>query len=474
MKSRSENYDIKMADQCRARSHLKVTLISSGQSFIFSDEEISSATKTNEVDPLSRRVPKETFNFSIFDYQNEYNPSNPKGKWSSMDENAKIKVEYGFEVSSGVTEWLEADYYYLDAKPTVSGGIATFKASSRLCHLTKTYYKGIYADSNLYDLAVAVLTDAGVSSSDYFIDSSLTTMTTNAPLPVISHINCLQLIAHAARCTLKTVNGMIRIEPFNLTITPSNFIIGLDSIALNGDIISKIETLYKVEANLYVYTPDTDTSELSTFVIDVDGETECHIEYSASCEQEITVEGSATISNINTYASAADFILSGSGTFTIKVSGKKINTSISTTESIVSLNTNGSTDTEKNQLITTATLQYALIYHVANYLQFRLTHTVKYRGNPELEALDAIYFATVYGTYISALVLNHTITFNGAISGSLTLKSLSEINDTYLYDSTPELVIDSLDDRVSLIGLIDYESAYSTEDMNDFIKEVIE
>lgn len=474
MKSRTENYDIKMAEQCRNRSHLKVTLIYGGQSFVFSDEVIASATKTNEVDPLSRRVPKETFNFSIFDYANEYNPSNPSGKWSSMDENAKIKVEFGFEVSSCITEWLTPDYYFLDAKPSVSGGIATFKASSKLCHLTKTYYKGVYASLSLYDLAVAVLTDAGISSSDYFIDSSLSSMTTNAPLPVSTHINCLQLIAHCARCTLKTVNGVIRIDPFSSTITPSNFIIGLDSIALNGDTISKTETLYKVEANLYVYTPSTEATELSTFIIDADGETECHVEYTKSTEQTITVEeGTATIINLNAYASAADFTLNGSGTFTIKVSGKKIDTSISTTESVISLNTSGSTDTEKNELITSASLQNALIYHVANYLQFRLTHNVKYRGNPELEVLDALYFETLYGTYISALILNHTITFNGAISGTLTLKSLSEISDVYLYDSTPELVIDSEDDNVSLIGLIDYESSYSTEDMNDFIEEVI-
>ncbi len=473
MKSRTENYDIKMSERCRNRSHLKITLISGTETFIFSDEEISTATKTNEVDPLSRRVPKENFNFSIFDFEGSYNPSNPKGKWSSMDENAEIKVEFGFEISSGVIEWLTPDIYYLDAKPTVSSGIATFKASSKLCHLTKTYYKGVYRNSSLYDLAVSVLNDAGVASSDYYVDSSLLLMTTNAPLPISTHINCLQLIAHAARCTLKTVNGMIRIEPFNLSITPDNFVITLDSIALNGDAISKIETLYKVEANLYVYTPDTEVSELSTFVIDANGETACHIEYSTSTEQVITVEGSATLSDVKTYASAADFILNGSGSYTVKVSGKKISTSISTTESIVSINTSGSTDSEKNQLITSASLQYALIYHVANYLQFRLTHTVKYRGNPELETLDAIYFATIYGTYISALILNHTITFNGAISGSLTLKSLSEISDIYLYDSLPDLVIDSAEDKVSLIGINDYVSSYSTDDMNDFIKEVI-
>ena len=90
--------------------------------------------------------------------------------------------------------------------------------------------------------------------------------------------------------------------------------------------------------------------------------------------------------------------------------------SASLSESVVSQNTNVSTDTEKNPLITDGIMQSALIYHVANYLQYRLTHTVAYRGNPELESGDGLYLQTVYGSYISVLALSHTINYNGALS----------------------------------------------------------
>ena len=171
MKNRSLNYDVKMADRCRPCSHLRISLVSGQTTYTFTDEDILSAQKSSDIDPLSRRAPKEDFSFSIFDYSGEYNPSNPSGKWSSMDENAEITVEFGLEITPGSIEWLPLDIYLLDAKPTVSGGIATFKASSRLCHLTKTYYKGVYGSSNLYDLAVNVLTDAGFSSQDYQIET---------------------------------------------------------------------------------------------------------------------------------------------------------------------------------------------------------------------------------------------------------------------------------------------------------------
>ncbi len=118
-------------------------------------------------------------------------------------------------------------------------------------------------------------------------------------------------------------------------------------------------------------------------------------------------------------------------------------------------------------------MQSALIYQVANYLQYRLTHTVRYRGNPELDALDGIYMQTIYDSFISALVLTHTINFNGAISGVLVLKSLSEITNVYLYDSSNVIVEDQLGDAISIIGTADYMSEYSLSEIDSFITEVI-
>ena len=156
-------------------------------------------------------------------------------------------------------------------------------------------------------------------------------------------------------------------------------------------------------------------------------------------------------------------------------------------ESIISLNSNGSTDSEKNQLITSASMQYALIYHVSNYLLFRMTHSVKYRGNPEIEVLDPLFLETNYpnknliqeinsqsdedeeieryNSYVNGLVLSHTINFNGAISGTLTIKSLTEIQGVYLYDSNGSQVTDKNNETIGIIGMTtpliaDFEKNY--------------
>lgn len=103
-----------------------------------------------------------------------------------------------------------------------------------------------------------------------------------------------------------------------------------------------------------------------------------------------------------------------------------------------------------------------------------MTHQIKYRGNPELEALDALFVETSYGTYINGLILSHSINYNGAISGTLTIKSLSEIQGVYLYDNEQDKVSDINDETIGVIGMTDYKSNYSSTEMDDFIEEVIQ
>ena len=55
----------------------------------------------------------------------------------------------------------------------------------------------------------------------------------------------------------------------------------------------------------------------------------------------------------------------------------------------------------------------------------------------------------------------------------MTLKSVSEINEAYLYDANETVVVDSDEERVSLISLVDYESDYIASEMDSFITEVL-
>lgn len=65
----------------------------------------------------------------------------------------------------------------------------------------------------------ADLTLTAQGTHPWVIDPTLKQMFTTAALPIDSHMNCLQLIAHACRCRLFTDDdNIIHIKPFGVTV----------------------------------------------------------------------------------------------------------------------------------------------------------------------------------------------------------------------------------------------------------------
>jgi len=190
----------------------------------FTNKDIITLNRTHDVDPLSRRLPKEELNFTILDFEHRYDPDNPKGWYVYVEEKAPVQIAFGYELNDGTIEWLDPNLYLLDAKPMTNNARVNFTASSLLGSMTGTYYKDTVGTKNLYDMAEAILIDAGLTKTPsgenpWIIDETLKDMYTTAVLPVDTHANNLQRIAHAARCTLYTdSNNIVRIAPFGVSI----------------------------------------------------------------------------------------------------------------------------------------------------------------------------------------------------------------------------------------------------------------
>ena len=88
----------------------------------------------------------------------------------------------------------------------------SFQAKDVVAALNGTYYWGVYGNANLYDLAIDVLTDAGLEERDYNIDSYLKNVHVVNPLPVATHAECLQIIANAGESS--HYSGPKRSDPF--------------------------------------------------------------------------------------------------------------------------------------------------------------------------------------------------------------------------------------------------------------------
>lgn len=120
----------------------------------------------------------------------------------------------GYQLDNGSIEWLQMGSLYV-YEWSASDEKATIRAVDVLKFIDDDYYKGQYYENGitLYDLAVLVLTDAGVGNDDYYLDTYLKKVIIHNPLPKVKHKEALQIIANAGRCVLDYDRyGRIRIH----------------------------------------------------------------------------------------------------------------------------------------------------------------------------------------------------------------------------------------------------------------------
>lgn len=573
-------------DRCLPYRRPRLENVLYGLNVQFVNKDIVSTQQKHDVDPLSRRLPTETMQFTILDYEHKYDPDNPAGIYAYVDKNSPIEIQFGYELPDGSVEWLKPDNYVLNAKPSAQNNQATFNGTGLIGSLTGTFYKSKLGSKSLYNMAEEVLLDAGLTLTEqgtnpWEIDEALKDMFTTAALPIDTHMNCLQLIAHAACCRLYTDDdNIIHIRPFGVTVIgiyngvwadnghvwfsewdtvdkgntaentyatfelnrwtlggenqiilpdsnagqrgyiseaitgadssfsnppvftktfdvphdlpvlairfdtvldefpgsvqvkyyhdetlldtqtvpvdsvevyvssnlaiectkievtmignlpyrrarvtkvyyrETDFTLDFTSIGENSQKISKIDELKSVSVARYSYTASNDAS---TLFEGTTTETELHVEFSGLAQDvKISVSGGTLVSS-NIYARAADLVLS-SGTKTVTITGKTL-----TENSVVvsyPVAQSGEIDKEENPLITNDTMCQALANHVKSYLQMRNTYEASYRGNPEMEVGDIIGLQTLYTDEMDALILVDEITFDGSLSGKMTVKGL--------------------------------------------------
>lgn len=573
-------------DRCLPYRRPRLENVLYGLNVQFVNKDIVSTQQKHDVDPLSRRLPTETMQFTILDYEHKYDPDNPAGIYAYVDKNSPIEIQFGYELPDGSVEWLKPDNYVLNAKPSAQNNQATFNGTGLIGSLTGTFYKSKLGSKSLYNMAEEVLLDAGLTMTEqganpWEIDEALKDMFTTAALPIDTHMNCLQLIAHAACCRLYTDDdNIIHIRPFGVTVIgiyngvwadnghvwfsewdtidkgntaentyvtfelnrwtlggdsqiilpdsnagqrgyiseamtgadgsftnppvftktfdvphdlpvlairfdtvlnefpgavqvkyyhddtlldtqtaaidsvevyvssnlaiectkievtmignlpyrrgrvtkvyyrETDFTLDFTSIGENSQKISKIDELKSVSVARYSYTASNDAS---TLFEGTTTETELHVEFSGLAQDvQISVSGGTLVSS-NIYARAADLVLS-SGTKTVTITGKTL-----TENSVVvsyPVSQSGEIDKEENPLITNDTMCQALANHVKSYLQMRNTYEANYRGNPEMEVGDIIGLQTLYTDEMDALILVDEITFDGSLSGKMTVKGL--------------------------------------------------
>lgn len=190
-----------------ANPYLRVRIheFTAGISNTFTNKDVKSYVAKDFVSPIAETVPSQDVTLVVDNQNLYYSPDNPESALAYMEVGQEIKVEFGYDVTgNGDIEWLPEITTYLK-NWSANDVEAKFVGTDRFDYLTDKYYKGhFYKDGiTLYDLAIDVLADAGITDSrEYFLDPYLQTIVVQNPIPVVTHASALQIIANAGRCAL--------------------------------------------------------------------------------------------------------------------------------------------------------------------------------------------------------------------------------------------------------------------------------
>lgn len=213
------------------QNRLRIYSFKCGLAKTFTNEEVMDYSSKEYVSPIAETIPSMDVMIKVDNQDQYYDPDNPDSAIQYMGIGQEVKVQFGYDVDGqGNIEWLPEQTTYLSAW-SANSREATFNATDRFTLLTGQYYKGQYYANGitLYDLALLVLTDAGIiDNSEYFLDNFLKSTITHNPLPVATQAECLQIIANAGRCTL-SIDRQNRIH-IQSAITPT------ETISSNGQL----------------------------------------------------------------------------------------------------------------------------------------------------------------------------------------------------------------------------------------------
>jgi hypothetical protein len=402
------------------RRRARIARIHLGKSITYEKGDLfTTLTHSQEVDPLSAKMPKMNLKFSVSNVDDSYNPYNQAGISKYLVERQEIQVRYGYKIGSGV-EWIPGGTFYLSGWDAPQNGLfANFEARDILEFMNGIFMKGVYRPSgiSLKALAEEVLLDAGLPEREdmlppWKLHSSLDSITTTAPLPLVRHSECLQMIANAAGCVMYVDReGFLRIEPAPTSMTDYR----VDNFnSYKRPEVALTKPLKQVDVSYYSFVVDAEVKEIYKGQLSVSGTETIQITYSNPAVETVATVGGGTLVSATYYTNACELEITASGVVEITIVGKELKTS----EAIVTVLTGepGETQSVKNKLITSQSRATTVANWVKEYLTNRRIVSLEWRADPRLDSLDKILVQNKFG--ISPLrVTEFTITYNGAFKG---------------------------------------------------------
>lgn len=387
----------------------------------YTDENLISAESKEKTTMINSELPTHTFKFTIDNMNKLFNPDNPQGWYRYILQQQPISYEWGYQLDDGTIEWILGGKMLLTGSVEVGENQVSFSTTSLINYLTKVYKKGLYNSSgrSLYDLAVDVLEDSNIDSSQYNLWSGLKSIKTDAPLPKLEARQLLQIIATTGNCILFTNReNVINIQPFNYVLNPD----GMSYDFITSNPVVKVQSeLHNTIIYINHYSKEDNVSELfKNESLEITGTKTIEIEYDLATDISATITG-GTIVNANYYGRYAILKITNTGedTISLKVSGKKINNS--QTIDSKQFNDDGENIEYKNDLITQMvenSKETKLKDFIGNWYNNRNIYSFENRGDIVKDTREIISIETDFSNSLIGYLVEKNIKYDGAWSGN--------------------------------------------------------
>lgn len=387
----------------------------------YTDENLISAESKEKTTMINSELPTHTFKFTIDNMNKLFNPDNPQGWYRYILQQQPISYEWGYQLDDGTIEWILGGKMLLTGSVEVGENQVSFSTTSLINYLTKVYKKGVYNSSgrSLYDLAVDVLEDSNIDSSQYNLWSGLKSIKTDAPLPKLEARQLLQIIATTGNCILFTNReNVINIQPFNYVLNPD----GMKYDFITSNPVVKVQSeLHNTIIYINHYSKEDNASELfKNESLEITGTKTIEIEYDLATDISATITG-GTIVSANYYGRYAILKITNTGedTISLKVSGKKINNS--QTIDSKQFNDDGENIEYKNDLITQmveSSKETKLKDFIGNWYNNRNIYSFENRGDIVKDTREIIPIETDFSNSLIGYLVENNINYDGAWSGN--------------------------------------------------------
>lgn len=185
------------------QGRFRVHQLTLGIGIYFDNKKIQSATRKEYVSPIMEELQSIDFNLTVENKDRAFDVENSESSVNFLELGQEIKVYYGLELEDHQVEWMPGGVFRLK-EWSADDECMSFTATDRFDSMDSVYYLGeYYAEGvDLYQLAVSVLSDAGIQAKEYWLDPYLKKVRIQNPVPAVTHKEALQMIANAGRCLL--------------------------------------------------------------------------------------------------------------------------------------------------------------------------------------------------------------------------------------------------------------------------------